>query len=84
MEDVAAELYALPLDAFTRERNARAAATDDEALAGAIRSLRSPPSPPGSSTSWCGGRRRLEAGAGAGRRAARGPGRGWMPPPSPS
>jgi hypothetical protein len=42
VEDVAAELYALPLDAFTRERNARAAATDDKALAGAIRSLRKP------------------------------------------
>ncbi len=42
LEDVAAELYALPLDAFTRERNARAAAIGDEALARGIRSLRKP------------------------------------------
>lgn len=42
LEDVAAELYALPLDAFTRERNARAKAAGDAALADGIRSLRKP------------------------------------------
>jgi len=42
VEDVAAELYALPLDEFTRERNARAAAADEKALADGIRSLRKP------------------------------------------
>jgi len=42
VEDVAAELCALPLDAFTRERNARAAATADTAVAAGIRGLRKP------------------------------------------
>lgn len=42
VDDVAAELYALPLDAFTRERNARAAAIADKAVADGIRSLRKP------------------------------------------
>lgn len=42
LEDAARELYALPLDAFTSERNARAAASDDKAAARSIRSLRKP------------------------------------------
>lgn len=42
LEDVAAELYALPLESFTRERNARAKATGEAALADGIRSLRKP------------------------------------------
>jgi hypothetical protein len=42
LEDAAAELYALPLDSFTRERNARAKAAGDAGLADGIRSLRKP------------------------------------------
>ncbi|HET8928588.1 MAG TPA: transposase [Microbacterium sp.] len=42
LEDVAAELYALPRDSFTRERDARAKAAGDTALADGIRSLRKP------------------------------------------
>ena len=42
LEEVAAELYALPLDAFTRERNARAKSVAAAALGDGIRSLRKP------------------------------------------
>lgn len=42
VDEVAAELCALPLGDFTAARNARAAATSDRAVAGDIRALRKP------------------------------------------
>lgn len=42
LDDVAEELYALPLGDFTRARNARAAAAVDRSLADGIRALRKP------------------------------------------
>lgn len=45
LEDAARELYALPLDAFTAQRNALAAGAADKAAARGIRSLRKPSVP---------------------------------------